>query len=85
VRSRPLHPQSRGKNERFHRTLKAEVFALKGFRDLHEVQCAFDRWRIVYDFDRPHEALDLQAPTSRYRPNWMNMSSASKPAMTPYG
>jgi len=26
--SRPYHPQSRGKNERFHRTLKAEVFAL---------------------------------------------------------
>ena len=24
--ARPYHPQSRGKNERFHRTLKAEVF-----------------------------------------------------------
>ena len=28
---RPVHPQSRGKNERFHRTLKAEVFALRRF------------------------------------------------------
>jgi transposase InsO family protein len=27
LHSRPYHPQSRGKNERFHRTLKAEVFA----------------------------------------------------------
>ncbi len=32
VHSRPYHPQSRGKNERFHRTLKAEVFALQQFR-----------------------------------------------------
>ncbi|MHC4048082.1 DDE-type integrase/transposase/recombinase, partial [Bradyrhizobium sp. 23AC] len=27
VHARPCHPQARGKNERFHRTLKAEVFA----------------------------------------------------------
>jgi transposase InsO family protein len=60
VHSRPYHPQSRGKNERFHRTLKAEVFALKRFRDLAEVQQAFDRWRTVYNFDRPHQALDLE-------------------------
>jgi transposase InsO family protein len=69
VHSRPYHPQSRGKNERFHRTLKAEVFALKRFRDLAEVQQAFDRWRTVYNFDRPHQALDLEVPASRYRPS----------------
>jgi transposase InsO family protein len=32
IHSRPYHPQSRGKNERFHRTLKAEVFALNLLR-----------------------------------------------------
>src|SRR5215470_13633408 len=69
LHSRPYHPQSRGKNERFHRTLKAEVFALKRFRDLAEVQQAFDRWRTVYNFDRPHQALDLEVPASRYRPS----------------
>jgi transposase InsO family protein len=37
LHSRPYHPQSRGKSERFHRTLKAEVFALQRFRDLAEV------------------------------------------------
>ena len=73
VHSRPFHPQSRGKNERFHRTLKAEVFALQRFHDLDEVQRAFDRWRIVYNFDRPHEALDLQVPASRYRPSVRTM------------
>ena len=34
LHSRPYHPQSRGKNERFHRTLNAEVLALRRFRDL---------------------------------------------------
>jgi transposase InsO family protein len=69
IHSRPYHPQSRGKNERFHRTLKAEVFALRSFRDLAETQRAFDAWREVYNFERPHEALGQQVPASRYRPS----------------
>src|SRR5260221_55599 len=69
VHSRPYHPQSRGKNERFHRTLKAEVFALRSFRDLAETQRAFDAWREVYNYERPHEALGQQVPASRYRPS----------------
>jgi transposase InsO family protein len=66
LHSRPYHPQSRGKNERFHRTLKAEVFAFKRFRDLAEVQCAFNAWRTVYNLERPHQALDQEVPASRY-------------------
>ena len=66
LHSRPYHPQSRGKNERFHRTLNAEVFALSRFRDLAEVQRAFDRWRDVYNLERPHQALDQEVPASRY-------------------
>lgn len=69
LHSRPYHPQSRGKNERFHRTLKAEVFALRQFRDLAEVQCALDRWRAIYNFERPHQALGQEVPATRYRPS----------------
>ena len=69
LHSRPYHPQSRGKNERFHRTLKGEVFALYRFDALSEVQRAFDWWREVYNFERPHEALDQEVPASRYRPS----------------
>lgn len=69
IHSRPHHPQSRGKNERFHRSLKAEVFALRRFRDLAEVQEALDGWRSVYNFERPHEAIGDGVPASRYRPS----------------
>jgi transposase InsO family protein len=69
IHSRPYHPQGRGKNERFHRTLNAEVLALRRFRDLAETQRAFDVWREVYNFERPHESLDQQVPASRYRPS----------------
>ena len=73
LHSRPYHPQSRGKNERFHRTLKAEVLALRRFRNLREVQPAFDAWRAVYNLERPHQALDQEVPASRYRPSVRSM------------
>jgi len=73
LHSRPFHPQSRGKNERFHRTLKAEVFALNCLHDLAEAQKAFDAWRTVYNFERPHQALSQQVPASRYRPSARSM------------
>lgn len=69
LHSRPYHPQSRGKIERFHRTLAAEVFDLHRFDDISRVQRAFDHWRELYNFERPHEALDQQSPASRYRPS----------------
>jgi transposase InsO family protein len=65
--SRPLHPQTQGKDERFHRTLKAEVLNGKSFRDLSACQREFDRWRHVYNHERPHEALALATPAERYR------------------
>ncbi len=73
LHARPYHPQSRGKNERFHRTLNAEVFATQRFKDLQEVQRALDAWRSTYNLERPHEALDLHVPADRYRPSSRGM------------
>lgn len=64
--SRPYHPQTMGKDERFHRTLKREVLG-EGFGDLADCQRAFDHWRQVYNHVRPHEALGMDTPASRYR------------------
>lgn len=65
--SRPLHPQTNGKDERFHRTLKAELLGNQWFSTIAEVQKAFDAWREIYNHERPHEALALEVPASRYR------------------
>ena len=67
--SRPLHPQTNGKDERFHRTLAAEVLAHRQFRDIEEAQHHMARWRHVYNFERPHEALAMETPSSRYKPS----------------
>ena len=66
---RPYHPQTQGKDERFHRTLLAEVIGRRVFADLDECQRRFDEWRGVYNTQRPHEALALATPATRYRPS----------------
>lgn len=64
--SRPAHPQTNGKDERFHRTLKAELLAHRHWRDLAQAQHEFSAWRHQYNFKRPHQALDMHTPASRY-------------------
>jgi transposase InsO family protein len=64
---RPFHPQTQGKDERFHRTLKAEVLAGRSLRDLPESDRRFAEWRDVYNMQRPHEALGLEVPVRRYQ------------------
>ena len=66
---RAKHPQTQGKEERFHRTLKAELVNHERFTDLAHCQRRFDWWRHVYNHERPHEALGMEVPASRYRPS----------------
>lgn len=65
--SRPYHPQTQGKDERFHRTLKVELLQGRLFEDMSATQIAFDYWRSVYNHQRPHEALAMRVPAQRYR------------------
>lgn len=67
--SRPYHPQTNGKDERFHRSLACEVLTGRSFDDLVAAQRAFDRWRIVYNHERPHDALGLDTPSAHYQPS----------------
>jgi len=71
--SRPHHPQTLGKEERFHRTLKAELLSGREFNDIRESQASFDSWRECYNFERPHEALDMATPAESYRPSSKEM------------
>jgi len=75
---RPYHPQTQGKDERFHRTLKAELLRWEQFKDLAHCQNRFDAWRDIYNLERPHEALEMKTPASRY-----TMSKRSFPETLP--
>lgn len=65
--SRPYHPQTMGKDERVHRTLKEELLSRESFATMTGAQLAFDRWRERYNYERPHEALGMGVPASSYR------------------
>lgn len=67
--SRPAHPQTNGKDERFHRSLKAEVLHNRRFENLRQVQQRFDHWRGIYNHERPHEGIGMAVPADRYRPS----------------
>jgi transposase InsO family protein len=67
--SRPYHPQTQGKDERFHRTLKAEVIRYHEFGDLTHCQRQFDKFRETYNLERPHESLQMKPPVTRYQPS----------------
>jgi transposase InsO family protein len=66
---RPCHPQTQGKEERFHRTLVAELLRWETFSDLADAQPKLDAWRFTYNHERPHEALGLKVPAQRYQPS----------------
>ena len=66
---RPYHPQTQGKDERFHRTLKFDVLRHFNFTSLEHCQREFDTFRDRYNLKRPHDALGLETPVTRYRPS----------------
>jgi transposase InsO family protein len=67
--SRPYHPQTQGKDERFHRTLNVELLRHLQPKGQKYCQQQFDRWREIYNNERPHEALGMLVPASRYQPS----------------
>jgi transposase InsO family protein len=83
LHGRPAHPQTQGKEERFHRTLKAEAISTQRLRDVRHCQNVFDAWREVYNHQRPHEAIDTAVPASRYRPS--ERTYTESPAPIEYG
>jgi len=68
VFSRPGRPQDNGRHERMHRDLKADITQHRG-STLLEQQRFFDRFRRVYNVERPHEGIGQQRPARRFRPS----------------
>lgn len=64
----PGKPQQNGRHERMHRTLK-ERTASPPRGNLRSQQLRFDQFRRVYNYERPHEALQMETPAALYRPS----------------
>jgi hypothetical protein len=60
--SSPYHPQTCGKVERFHQTLKRWLLKQEPARTVGELQAALDRFRAYYGAVRPHRAIGRRTP-----------------------
>ena len=63
----PAQPQQNGRHERLHLTLKQET-ASPPASSLREQLRRFRDFQRVYNYERPHEALDHDTPAEHYRP-----------------
>lgn len=79
IHGRPYHPQTQGKEERFHKTLKQEVIDREQFHDHEHCQKRFDLWREKYNCMRPHESLDFKTPGELYQPSFKIYPETIKP------
>ena len=65
--SRPYHPQTCGKVERFHQTLKKWLSTQPRARTVRHLQRQLDTFRDYYNTTRPHRALGRQTPQQAYQ------------------
>jgi transposase InsO family protein len=64
--SRPYHPQTCGKVERFHQTMKKYVYKRRPARSLAELQTRLDTFTTYYNEVRPHRAKGRRTPAEAY-------------------
>jgi transposase InsO family protein len=64
--SRPYHPQTCGKVERFHQTLKRWLAKQPSAQTVAELQARLDQFAGYYNHHRPHRALARRTPTAAY-------------------
>lgn len=74
VHTRAYHPQTNGKVERFHQTLKKWLRSQRPARTLAELRRQLDTFRDYYNNTRPHRALGRRTPAQAY---------AARPKATP--
>lgn len=78
IHGRPLHPQTQGKEERFHRTLNEDVLKRNAIRDIAHAQALFDAYKYEFNHERPHESLNLDVPAKHYKPSEKKMPDSLK-------
>lgn len=79
VHGRFKHPQTQGKIERFHRTMKDELLKHTVMQDINDADYKFQMWRKKYNTVRPHEALGMKCPAEIYTPSKRIYTETVKP------
>lgn len=78
IHGRIKHPQTQGKIERFHRTMKHELLNHTEIADIEDAQTKFRLWQDKYNNLRPHEALGMKTPGEVYEPSQRQYESKVK-------
>ena len=78
IHGRIKHPQTQGKIERFHRTMKKELLDHTQIANIEDAQNKFSIWRDKYNNIRPHEALGMKRPGEVYEPSQRQYSDTIK-------
>ena len=78
IHGRIKHPQTQGKIERFHRTMKNELLNHTQIFIIEDAKIKFCIWRDKYNNLRPHEALGMQRPGEVYEPSQRQYSENIK-------
>lgn len=68
IHGRIMHPQTQGKIERFHRTMKAEALRTQP-ANLDAAKAILEDFRFRYNEVRPHNALGMKPPAAVYTPS----------------
>lgn len=66
IHGRFYHPQTQGKIERFHRSMKNEVLRFHPILNFTDAIHSLGEWKTVYNNERPHEALGDRCPAQVY-------------------
>jgi transposase InsO family protein len=82
VHSTPYHPQTCGKVERFHQTLKRYLAKQPRARSLAQLQAQLDAFRAYYNQHRPHRALAGRTPLVAFHARIKAHPAASPAAIT---
>ena len=67
IHGRIRHPQTQGKIERFHRSMKEELLKHREFENIEDADRQLQEWRKKYNTVRPHESLGMKCPADVYQ------------------